>query len=109
MNKAIKISFAKPAKMTGAMIVGTVSTLCIVCTFFIAMLLAGCNKDEGTAILLTVSAEPTYSVQPGEKSGEFDISCYMIVSEEGSNVEQQLELYYDIYSLIEVISKTLKS
>ena len=60
--------------------------------FFLTMLLNGCNKDEGTSILLTISAEPAYSVQLGEKPGEFDVSSYMIVSEEGSNVEWQLEL-----------------
>ena len=66
-------------------------TVTILCIVFITMLLAGCKKNEESAILLTVSAEPTYSVQIGEKQGEFDISCYMIVSDESSK-EEQLEL-----------------
>ena len=52
----------------------------------------GCKKDKETTILLTVYANPTYSVQPSEKPGEFDVSSFMIVMENDSNVEQQLAL-----------------
>lgn len=84
MNTKIKFPLTR---QEGATV--TFVALCIVWTLFLA---AGCKKNEEASILLTISADPTYSVQLGEKPDEFDVSCYMVVSEESSKEGQQLEL-----------------
>ncbi|MDR0333636.1 MAG: DUF4377 domain-containing protein [Dysgonamonadaceae bacterium] len=90
----------------------------------------GCQKNE-EFILLTVSAELNYLIQPGENPTEFIVDRQMVVSEHGSTAEQKLELNaikgftyekgYEYllkvetvnhnetrFSLIEIVSKTKK-
>ena len=61
------------------------------CIIVCIVIMTSCKKDEET-VILKVFSEPTYSVQPGETTGKYDVSVYMIVTEEGSNVEQQIAL-----------------
>jgi len=98
----------------------------LVIVFFVV----GCKKENQSTIMLTVFDTPSYSVQIGEKPEEIEITCFMVTKEEGSGVEQNLDLYsiekftYEKgfeyllkvrktqigvdyqYSLIELVSKT---
>ena len=109
MNKIIK----NPLVLQKARLKSTVVILCAVCIFAV-MQLTGCKNDEESAILLTVSAEPVYSVQLGESPDELDVSRFIIVSEQGSNIEQQLEFnaiegftYEKRYEYILKVTKTV--
>ena len=102
--------------------------LCIVCLLF--FMPAGCGKEDDL-ISLTVYDTPNYSIQFSEYSDEVFINCTMLTMEEGSNVEQNIELNaiknftyetgYEyhlkvkktanddyLYLLDEIVSKTLK-
>ena len=59
---------------------------------FLAVLLYGCKKEE-SSILLTVFDTPNYSVEFGEKPGEAEVSTFLITKEEGSNIEQNINLH----------------
>ena len=119
MTRKIEIPFAWQK--------GTVVTLCIV--FF---MLTGCEKGDDH-ILLTVYDTPNYTVQAGKTTGDIEITTFMVVAEEGSDAEQNLNLSaierftyekgYEYllkvkktfnnddyqYSLIEIVSKTRMS
>ena len=60
-------------------------------TCFMTILMNGCNKEE-SGILLTVYADPMYSVQTSANTGDVTIHWYLVVSEEDSEVKQQFEL-----------------
>ena len=85
-------------------------------TIFLAMtiFIAGCSKKGDDHILLTVFDTPNYSVQFGEKPDEVDVSSFMVVKEEGSGEEMNLNLraierfsYEKGYEYLLKVKKTL--
>ena len=125
MKKIDKSPFERKQK-------GVIVTLCIHYFVFAAILLVGCKKEDDHNILLTVLDTPNYSFQFGENTGDVEITTSMVVKEAGASAEQNLDLHaiksfsyekgYEyllkvkstpndhegyIYSLIEVVSKTL--
>ena len=59
--------------------------------FIFVVFFVGCKK-EGNHILLTISDTPNYSFEFGEKSGEIEITTFLIAKCEGVKVEQNLNL-----------------
>ena len=67
----------------------TAILLCVACT----LSSVSCkNQDEETSILLTVSSEPSFTVQSGVKPDEYDVRSCIVVMENGSNIEQKIAL-----------------